>query len=368
MRTIPQLLCGAALAALLSSAALAQSPITLERQGEMPAVTFEIIPQIDPNLEVDLMVERLREFASDVSLRVRRDPARIPSDALVELVRGLSMVDGNGVAVSRGYDIDAQVDLVLGTSAGSTQILDAQIVTEQTGGASLEVVAVFRDQQGQVMIPPPSSISAYRTDGERLCLAEDAEEFEEVPLPPMSFAILLDVSGSMAGVIDDLRGSAEGFLRDLPNTAHCYVGTFSDDPNFSRRDGLGEASCDPRRFSLGDLEAGGGTNLFDPMREGYAWLNAQPDHHQKAMIIISDGAANRNQHEIASLESAKGYSVTFVYFLGSREERWLRGIADNYLHHEGGLAPQLSPYFQIVSSAYAQQTVLRFGPCNASQP
>lgn len=368
MKTVTQLLGGAALAALLGSTALGQGPITLERQSEMPAITFEIIPQVDPNLKADLMVERLREFASDVSLRVRRDPTRIPSDALVELVRGLSMVAGNGVDVTRGYDIDAQVDLVLGTSQGSAQILDAQIVGGQVDGAGLEVVAVFRDQQGQVMIPPPSSISAYRTDGERLCLAEDAEELEEVPLPPMSFSILLDVSGSMAGVIDDLRGSAEGFLRDLPNTAQCFVGAFSDDPNFSRRDGLGEAACDPRNYNLAGLEAGGGTNLFDPMREGYAWLNVQPDYHQKAMIIISDGAANRNQHEIASLESAKGYSVTFVYFLGSREERWLRGIADNYLHHEGGLAPQLSPYFQIVSSAYAQQTVLRLGPCDPAQP
>ncbi|MEM9146745.1 MAG: VWA domain-containing protein [Pseudomonadota bacterium] len=352
---------GAALAALMGSTTLAQSSLTVEGTQDAPPVIFEIVPQVDTSLEADLMVERLRQFASDVSLRVRRDPSRIPSAALVELVSNIAMVDGNGVAVSRGYDIDAQVDLVLGYSGGSAQILSVQGVADK----GLEVVAVFRDQSGRVMIPPPNSVSAYRTDGERLCLREEGEAFEQAPLPPMSFAILLDTSGSMRSVMDDLRLAAHGFLNDLPDTAQCYVGAFNEDANFSRGDGLGEAVCSPRNFSLSRLQAAGGTNLYDPMRQGYAWLNSQPADHQRAMIIISDGAANRNQHEIASLESAKGNSVTFVYFLGAREERWLRGMADNYLHHEGSLAPQLEPYFEVVSSAYAQQTVLQLGACES---
>lgn len=355
---------GAALAALLGSTALAQDTLSIlgaaEDQGEHTSdVILEIYPQVDPSITADLMVEQLRDFAQSMTLEVRRDPARIPSDALIAMVAGLAMEDGGGIAVTRGYDIDAQVDLVLGTSQGSAQIIFA----DPLGADGLEVVAVFRDEAGQVMIPPASSISAYRTDGERLCLAEDAQELEHAPALPMSFVLLLDASGSMGSVMDDLRHAANGFLTDLPDSAQCYVGAFASEPNFSRRSGLGEASCHPRNFHLDGLTADGGTNLYDPMRVGYAWLNSQPNNHQRAMIIISDGAANRNEHEIASLVSDKEDSVTFVYFLGSREERWLRGIADNYLAHDGHLAPQLTPYFRVVSDAYVQQTVLRLGPC-----
>ncbi|MEM8563211.1 MAG: vWA domain-containing protein [Pseudomonadota bacterium] len=352
-------LCGAALAALLGSTALAQSPLIIEDAPDTPPIVLEIYPQVDPSLRADLMVERLRDFAQGMILEVRRDPARIPSEALIAMVAGLAMEDASGIAVTRGYDIDAHADLVLGTSQGSAQI----ILADRISPDGLEVLAVFRDETGQVMIPPASSISAYRTDGERLCLAEEAQKLEQAPTPPMSFALLLDTSGSMGSVMDDLRDAANGFLSDLPDSAQCYVGAFASVPNFSRSSGLGESSCHPRNFHLDGLRADGGTNLYDPMRMGYAWLNSQPENHQRAMIVITDGAANRNEHEIASLVSDKGDSVTFVYFLGSREERWLRGIADNYLAHDGHLAPQLASYFQVVSDAYAQQTVLRLGPC-----
>ena len=54
---------------------------------------------------------------------------------------------------------------------------------------------------------------------------------------------------------------------------------------------------------------------------------------------------------------------TFVYFLGERDDAWLKDLADSYLAHRGQLREQLERYFGVLSEAYAKQTVLRVNKC-----
>ncbi|KUF12279.1 hypothetical protein [Pseudoponticoccus marisrubri] len=86
-------------------------------------------------------------------------------------------------------------------------------------------------------------------------------------------------------------------------------------------------------------------------------------NHQRAVIIITDGQANRNLERQASVIAAKGDVVTFVYFLGSNEERFLQDLADSYLGHDGALRQELPRFFNVVRDAYTSQTVLRQTAC-----
>lgn len=179
----------------------------------------------------------------------------------------------------------------------------------------------------------------------------------------MTFALLLDRSGSMAGVMDDVRRAARSFLHALPPRAHCAVGAFSDEYSFERSEGFGGDACGSRAFTMQGLTPRGGTNLFVPLKATYEWLASKGPNHQKAVIIITDGQVNERLDLAAQARAAKGDTVTFVYYLGQIDDTWLKDLADNYLRHEGDLRAALPRYFSVVSEAYRRQVVLRLKPC-----
>lgn len=319
---------------------------------------FTIRPQIDPNESAQLEVQRWFDFERTVALRVRTDPALIATPRLMELVGSIGMVDGAGLRIERGFAIDAVHDLVVGFSGGT-----AEITAISRTPAGLTVTALMRDAQGRIVTPPASSLGVYTTGGERLCFEEEVRlESASAPLP-MSFALLLDRSGSMAGVMDDVRRAARSFLNALPPTAHCAVGAFSDGYSFEPSEGFGGGACGSATFTMQGLRPEGGTNLFVPLKATYEWLASRGPNHQKAVIIITDGQVNGRLDLAAQAKAAKGDTVTFVYYLGQIDDTWLRGLADNYLRHEGDLRAALPRYFSVLSEAYRRQVVLRLKPC-----
>jgi uncharacterized protein YegL len=387
-RTYRSLLLGAA-TSLLAAAASAQdvrgvqpdptqeggAPPSIQSQTDQhPAggVSFILAPQVDPEATATLNVTSwLDAFEAGVSLRVRIDPALIPSERLIEMVNSIGMVDGAGLSILSGYDIDVASDIVLGFSGGTAEITNIQKTPQ-----GFVITALMKDASGNIVQPPADELGLYTTGGDRLCFTEEtiqALRTNALPLSsgittpnlPMTFAVLIDRSGSMSGVMEDVKRAAHGFIDSLPVGAHCTVGAFADEGGtYDPALGLGSGTCRSSNFPLAGLQAGGGTDLFRPLQDLYTFMQ-EPVRagHQKAVIIITDGEVNASLDLQAAVEALKQDTVTFVYFLGGHEERFLKNLADNYLTHEGAVADALPHYFDIVSEAYTAQTVLRQSAC-----
>lgn len=353
-------------------------PSIQSQTDQQPAggVSFILAPQVDPEATATLNITSwLDAFEAGVSLRVRIDPALIPSECVIEMVNAIGMVDGAGLSILSGYDIDVASDIVLGFSGGTAEITNIQKTPQ-----GFVITALMKDASGNIVQTPADALGLYTTGGDRLCFTEEtiqALRTNALPLSsaittpnlPMTFAVLIDRSGSMSGVMEDVKRAAHGFIDSLPVGAHCVVGAFADEGGtYDPALGLGIGTCRSSNFPLAGLQAGGGTDLFRPLQDLYTFMQ-EPGRagHQKAVIIITDGEVNASLDLAATVEALKKDTVTFVYFLGGHEERFLKNLADNYLTHEGAVADALPHYFDIVSEAYTAQTVLRQSACTVPE-
>jgi hypothetical protein len=313
-----------------------------------------LAPRVPPPGDVELELRRLHDFERTLSLRLRSDPARISDERLEEIVGTLDLCDADGRQIPDGFDVDAEHDLVLGYSAGS-----AEIVGTKPAPDGLHVSALFKNHDGQIVEPEESAIGTATTAGEPLCTAMQPAGAAAREMP-MSFALLLDRSGSMRSVIGEVQSAALEFIDSLPETGECALASFAGDWSGSAQ----RRACRSQEFDLSSLSAGGETNLVAPLSWAFGWLGA-PERaaHQKAVIIITDGAVSEEPAQARQLAERKGEALTFVYYLGQRNDAWLQSLADSYLTHTGDLAAQLADYFGVLGEAYTRQTLLDVGPC-----
>ena len=180
-------------------------------------------------------------------------------------------------------------------------------------------------------------------------------------IPKMAFTLLLDRSGSMASVISDVQQSANEFLNGLPPTAECAVASFNG--GYDYHNDIYQ-SCNSGNFRLDTLIAEGGTDLYQPLISTYDSLNQSYfDNHQKAVIVITDGQIGIDDALRQQVEAAKNNTLTVVYFLGLREDRYLTGLADTFLHSTSDISQNLTTYFHSLSAAYRTQKVLSVQEC-----
>ena len=357
-----------------SALALSASSLNVSAQG----ISFEIVPRIKDDAPAALNLQRWMDFEASVSLLVKTDPALVPSARVLEMVRAIRMVDDAGISITRGYAVDAQHNLVIGWSEGSAEIIKVQD-TDQ----GLTVMALFKDNQGRIAVPPAGSLAAYTVNGERLCFAEEivsvkdggnmllgdigTEASGQSSHVPMAFALLLDRSGSMSHLREDVDHAALSFIDALPDGATCIVGGFASSFSLDNRDGYGTNACRKDAFTLaGGRDLGGGTDLFAALNIIYESFGSGTwDNEQKAVIIITDGGLNESLELKEELLAKRGDVLTFVYFLGGNTDEHLKELAHHYLEHEGALEPALQRYFDVVSTAYRKQTIIKVRPCES---
>ena len=293
------------------------------------------------------------DFEQSISLKVRTDPKLLPSDVLIRTVSNIGMTDAKGVRITSGFDIDLDNDLVVAFSGGTSEI----VRTHQTP-SGLQIITSFKDSNGNFVSPPTDSLAVYTIGGRKLCF-----DYKSVTsaAPKMAFTLLLDRSGSMASVISDVEKSADEFLRGLPPTAECAVASFNSGYNYHNDV---YQSCNTGSFRLDTLTAEGGTDLYQPLISAYDSLNQSYfDNHQKAVIVITDGQIASDDALRQQVVAAKNSTLTFVYFLGLREDRHLTGLADAFLHSTSDISQNLTRYFHSLSAAYRTQKVLSVQEC-----
>lgn len=179
----------------------------------------------------------------------------------------------------------------------------------------------------------------------------------------MHFILMLDRSGSMANVMEQVKATSRQFLAALPANAYCSVVSFAS--GWSDHTGGKTQQCSGLKLDE-KISAGGGTDLYTPLAALYRHFGA-PGYvdWQTAVIIITDGAINSSNAERtkAELLAAKGKVKTFVFWLGDHTEKHLAGLADAFISRQGEITPYLSEVYGAVGEAYRKQQVLKPRAC-----
>ncbi len=112
---------------------------------------------------------------------------------------------------------------------------------------------------------------------------------------PVSLALVVDTSGSMAGAkMDNARSAAKSLVDSLGDGDIVSIHTFADDARErvppTLLDGVGRSRI---AGTIAELSPVGGTNLFDGLRLGESRaLSAPATHPVRRVVLVSDGIAN----------------------------------------------------------------------------
>lgn len=186
-------------------------------------------------------------------------------------------------------------------SEAETIRIDTALVTLSVG--------VFDQKGRQVDNLTQENFEVYE-DGQRQAIAFFSPADE-----PVSFGLLLDSSQSMGetGKLQNAKAVALAFLRagNPKNEAFCL--SFNDSSRL-----ISDFTADYQKIasSLDQLEAGGGTAVYDAILAGLERLG-RGRHRRRALLVITDGVDQHSQHSAAAVlqrarqADAQIYTVAF---------------------------------------------------------
>ena len=184
----------------------------------------------------------------------------------------------------------------------------------------------------------------------------------------MAFSILVDRSGSMMDVMDDVRKAVRNLLGLLPDNALCEVIGFNH-----RWEQLGPGSrqpCRADRFDFDKLNADGGTDIYSPLSAVYeTYRKSAFDGWQRGVFVITDGQlgddlvnAEQRRRALAVLKE-KAFTTVFWHGNNAGAAKHFVGLADAYLASGGDLKALLSASLGLVGEQYRGQVVLTRTAC-----
>ena len=199
---------------------------------------------------------------------------------------------------------------------------------------------------------------------------------------PAAVALVIDVSGSMAGSkIENARLSARALVEKLADGDIVSIHTFSDEA----RERVAPTVLDRRsRAAIGrvidSLEPTGGTNLFDGLRLGESRSFSAPNTHPvRRLVVISDGVANIGPStpeilgELAARGAEGGVQITALGVGIDYDEHTLNALAmrsNGRLYHISEpreLSAMLESELGLLQATAATHAVLEVVPAPGVQ-
>ena len=199
---------------------------------------------------------------------------------------------------------------------------------------------------------------------------------------PAAVALVIDVSGSMAGSkIENARLAARSLVEKLADGDIVSIHTFSDEARErvppTLLDRSSRAAIDR---VIDSLEVSGGTNLFDGLRLGESRsFSAPATHPVRRLVVISDGVANIGPStpeilgELASRGAEGGVQVTAVGVGIDYDEHTLNALAmrsNGRLYHISEpreLSAMLESELGLLQATAATNAVLEVVPAPGVQ-
>ena len=202
----------------------------------------------------------------------------------------------------------------------------------------------------QVVDSENRAVRGLSRDDFDIFIGDERVEIESVisQSEPFDVVLLLDVSGSVDDYLDFVRGAAGSFLQTVSDRDRVAIYSFNEELNR-----LSDFSKDKSALAsvLFDLEAGGGTALYDSI--ALVLTDGMPSSRSErtAIIILSDGDDNKSFVNLKSLNSVIEESSTLIYPL--YVPTWL-ALASRRDSADSALDPSRERYMTLTSKAQAE--------------
>ena len=188
-------------------------------------------------------------------------------------------------------------------------------------------------------------------------------EFVLTERMPLSLALVLDVSGSVAGDrLDHFRTALDRLLERLQSDDRVTLVTFSHEISVVR---ASPSDRERLRALLSGAKGAGGTSLFDASYAGLALANRADE--RGLQVVFSDGLdtsswlSSSRVLEIAKRIQVVTYAVSLA---GTIEDRFLRDFVDltGGAHLRVGSEKELESTFTAILEAFRHRYVLSYQP------
>lgn len=238
----------------------------------------------------------------------------------------------------------------------------------------LHVYFVVTDAQGRPILDPNLEAATIQVLGGA---SAPAPASVGDPQSAIYVVLLIDVSGSMANVIDQVRAAAISGLRTMPSNARVSVIAFDADRRIIT-DFTGDLAETSNRIQQVQVTPGGATCLYDAIWDAIDRLNlnASQPQDRRAIILFTDGRDQRSAdsndacsiHTLQDVvEQAQRQPATGVHTIGlcgancaniNRAE--LRNLADaTRAFSATGGETELGAMFQTIMEGLNAQLVAR---------
>jgi len=265
-------------------------------------------------------------------------------------------------------------------------IINFVAAEEQVDGVALDVFFTFVDGNGRPV--PKANIESATIQ----LLGEGHSPIPAViedPQTPVYIALLIDTSGSMQNVMEDVRQAAQSAIDTAPPTAYFSVIQFNE-TNIITQDFTNNTNEVKRAISTLDFNPNKGTCLYDAVYDAVTLLDGQiqDQPYRRAVILFTDGkdqlvigndapCSTHTYNEVINAARPSGISnpLTPIHTIGLTDaqggnlnEAELRSMAaDTRAFSAIGDAANLGGLFQEILDGLNSQLVARARVCDANE-
>jgi VWFA-related protein len=188
---------------------------------------------------------------------------------------------------------------------------------------------------------------------------------------PLEIVMAMDISGSMAGALEELRSAARQFLAKLRPADQVTLVAFNEEMFVLTRR---ETDAAARADAVDRLSAWGGTTLYDAIIRSLELLSRQQG--RRSLILFSDGEDQSSQATFAAVDRAlKGSDATlFTVAIGrGRDQASLRETLEALAEPTGGRAlfaeraGDLGAVFEELLTELAHQYLIGYESSNVAK-
>jgi len=185
----------------------------------------------------------------------------------------------------------------------------AEFTAFRADSAMVLVPVTVVDRRGSIVNGLASDSFTLIEDGVRQQIQSFSEEDA-----PVSIGIVLDLSGSMKGVLGDAKESLRALIRDANPADEAFLNAVSTDP---RAYSGFTNDFDEILHRVAFEGAGGDTALIDTIYKSLHQLHSGA-HARKALVVISDGMDNHSRYSKEELMSRAVESDAQIYTIAVR--------------------------------------------------
>lgn len=345
-----------------------------------PAASVAANEKEDPGKDQDLATEGAKKkIAGPSAGQLAPAPTAIPP------LDGKGLGGGLGAVLPTKLDPDARYSTTYRPGGAALSAFDAAVSKGTVPKDLGELVGDFGATYAPVIEAPAEQALSFAVDLERTALPKTGgfvglrvamrSSAKSAGRAPLSVHLVLDVSGSMAGLaMENAKKAAMTLVDKLEPSDDFSMVTFSTGAQVLVPDGLIGARKAAVLAKIAEVKADGGTNISAGLDLGYAQA-ASPGIAKdavKIVMLLSDGHANAGDTSRIGLQkrAAKAFEVnavqTSTFGLGEDfDAALMSGVADHgagayyYVADSAQIAPALTKELDARLQPVAQAVEIR---------